>query len=451
MTRNTLDEQIDLEREIVSACTLDTRHLDECLEAGLQPQHFASPSCGTVFSVCVRIYMAGLKVDPVTVLSTATREEKNQCGGRDGIMHVCSFDYGFEYQHLREKAKRVAEMYRFQRAAETVREYLKDPKKIPSAAEFSNVLQLAAIECVDNSDSQIMTMRQAAEIAEEKIRAVAEGELEYLMPTGFSTLDRFLGGFRAGQVYGLAGHAKGGKTTLGLQIADRIARSGTGAIVISLEMDETELAFKQLGWAEHRFADRISSGVLDAEALRMWRRSKDQVFEFSDNLHLVTNSDGKVRTIEAIVTRASRARSVRFALVDYLTLIQLPPGRDSHAVKLASVTARLKRLAAKTGTAILVLSQYNRNAFDRFEKGKNFSPIVSDIYGSSGLEKDSSALMLLDTPWSMTGDDPGDEAGVHVATNRNGPTGRCDLRRTRIGSFEDYAAALTAGMVNGRH
>lgn len=448
----------DLEAELGSQCALATRDFEICLNAGLRAEHFTT-AFGAIYSVVHRMYIAGHGIDPTSVLAAMTREERERVGGRDQLVKLCSEGVYAYASELSGKARRIVELSRLRSAWQGVQETFLDHSKLLRAPSVSNALQVIASDLMAEDESEIIPAAKTIETAEQKIERVSTGEQGYLIPTGFRSIDFFLGGFRKGELYGLAGHMKSGKTMLGLQIADQIARRGTGVLVVSLEMSDQELAYRMAGWHDSRFADRVSAGVLDSEALRLWRGAKPYAFPGADHMHFATKTQGRWKTIEAIVTRAARTLGVEFVLIDYLSLIQLPASRDQHAIRMAQMTASLKQLAARTETAILVLSQYNRDAFERYGKhgDGDITPRISDIYGSSGLEKDAYSILLLDTPWSVTRQPPGETAMIHVPLNRAGGTGYRELDRSRVGAFYDPGQGPSAHDVsggthtNGRH
>ena len=81
------------------------------------------------------------------------------------------------------------------------------------------------------------------------------------IPTGFTALDRLLDGGLYPGLYIVGAISSLGKTTFALQIADSIAKSGHGVLIVSLEMSRFELMAKSIS-RESFVLDREENGTI---------------------------------------------------------------------------------------------------------------------------------------------------------------------------------------------
>ena len=88
--------------------------------------------------------------------------------------------------------------------------------------------------------------------------AIDGGKKRPFVPTGYNVLDNALGGGMVPEgLYILAARPGCGKTTLGLQIADKVAATGVPTLFVSLEMSDIQLTARRLAVESKIPATRI--------------------------------------------------------------------------------------------------------------------------------------------------------------------------------------------------
>ena len=126
-------------------------------------------------------------------------------------------------------------------------------------------------------------------------------------------------------------------------------------------------------------------------------------------------------------------------VIDYLQLMHAPSDRgiQSREQEIATISRSLKALSKELQVPVLALSQLNRSV----EKRKGEPPMLSDLRESGAIEQDADVVMFLhrddgdekDGPPVQTGDTQ--EVQLHVAKQRQGPTGRVDLVFFKTNTF----------------
>jgi replicative DNA helicase len=245
------------------------------------------------------------------------------------------------------------------------------------------------------------------------------------IPSGFASLDKFLGGgLRRRDLIVLGGDIGAGKSALALGLALRVSQQGIGVAYLSGEMDEERLMERALaiegrvavdelrGGAVAKFSDQMRAGI-GAAAVRL------------RGLPL-TMLPLAAADFESMDERLDTVRQLGVVVLDYLQLVPTPAGitRASQDEDLALVLRRLKALALERQVALVVVAQLPRFAPDR----PNPRPTLDD-FGHLGAIKQHADVVLALYREEMYRPGGGVEGATEllIAKNRNGPTGFVDL------------------------
>lgn len=243
--------------------------------------------------------------------------------------------------------------------------------------------------------------------------------------TGFRDIDNVLGGgLLASGMYVLAARPGMGKTTLALNIADRVAKNTGPVLFVSLEMDLEQLEAKRLSKECGVPSNRLLMHRLnDYESQRM--------AEAAMELHqLPTYIDRKDRaTVADILTKARKVKNLTMVIIDYLGIIT-PEDRGKSASRYEYVTeisGSIKAMARRLKVPVLVLAQLNRAS----ESRSDHRPQLSDLRDTGAIEQDADGVLFIHREGYYDGGELNRYAPepmtIIVAKNRHGPTGKCDL------------------------
>ncbi len=240
------------------------------------------------------------------------------------------------------------------------------------------------------------------------------------MPTGLTDLDALFGnGMEPGSLVIVGGRPSSGKTTLALNIAERVAGEGRATLVFSMEMSEEELTLKLAA----------SAGRLDHERIRTGALADDEYPRLTNTLERVAQLPIYIdpRSALSIDQLRTRARSVArkkhglgIILVDYLQLMAVDDRSENRATALGDITRGLKALAKELRVPVVCLSQLNRKLEERLDK----RPILSDLRESGAIEQDADAIVFVhrEEMYNPNTVDKG-IAELILAKNRTGRTG----------------------------
>lgn len=237
-----------------------------------------------------------------------------------------------------------------------------------------------------------------------------------VIPTGYPALDQILaGGFRKGNLIVIGARPGTGKTTLGLNIAERLIFNTTiqePVLFYSLEMPLNEITDRFMASVANVDHSRIITLKLSeddhANVITGFDKLKDRNVIFVDD-----RSDLKPTEIKARASRFKQQRGLSLIVVDYLQYIQIP-GYKSKVEELTKISNELKALAKVLNVPVIALAQLNRNSENRGDK----TPGPADLRGSGSIEQDADIAMFI-----YRKDPHEQQTEILISKNRHGQTG----------------------------
>jgi replicative DNA helicase len=263
------------------------------------------------------------------------------------------------------------------------------------------------------------------------------------VPTGFVDVDRLTAGLQPGDLIVVAGRPSMGKTAFALNIGEHVAIDhGMPVAVFSMEMGAQQLALRMLS----------SVGRINQQRLRTGRLENDDWPKLSETIRRMQDAPLYIDETPALNSLELRARARRLArtcgklgliVVDYLQLMSAASGStENRATEISEISRSLKALAKELQVPVVALSQLNRTVEARTDK----RPVMSDLRESGAIEQDADVIFALYREEFYNPDTT--EKGVAevlILKQRNGPTGRINLRfageNTRFDNLAQGAAA----------
>lgn len=219
-------------------------------------------------------------------------------------------------------------------------------------------------------------------------REAAKGGLTGIT-SGFKAFDERFNGLQKTDLIILAARPSQGKTTLALNIAQKVAETKP-TIIFSMEMSGVQLTEKIWASAGCRLSS-IKKGMFDnpeenSAMMRGAARAKELKLVIDDRPALTPQQ------VRAKCLRLKRKYGeLGVVMIDYLQLMRVnkSQGRTEDTTQISNA---LKALAKELDCPVLVLSQLNRSVESR--SGKKI-PQMSDLRDSGAIEQDADIIMFV--------------------------------------------------------
>lgn len=238
-------------------------------------------------------------------------------------------------------------------------------------------------------------------------------------PTPWPSLNGIINGLRPGALYIIGARPGVGKSVAALQLATKLAEYGSVAY-ISLEMSVNDLHKRAMSNFASVPMERIEAHELTEND---WIRIADVADNLNDlPLFVLDRSSVTIGEIKRYITATHRRKPLAGVVVDYLQLMQQPPGdkRPRHEF-VGDMSRQLKILAMDLGVPVVALAQLNRGSTTREDK----RPQLGDLRESGGQEQDADVVALMHREFD---EGKAHEIQIGIAKNRRGRTGAVTLQ-----------------------
>ena len=254
------------------------------------------------------------------------------------------------------------------------------------------------------------------------------------VPSGFTYLDRLLGGFQKSDLIILAARPAVGKTSLALNFALNAARKYRKVVAyFSLEMSSEQLVQRLLSTETGIDQQRLRKGEIED---RDWDMIMAAAGELSTTMLYI--DDTPAMSALELRTKARRLQAehgLDLIVVDYLQLMRGDTRSENRVQEISYISRALKGLARELEAPVIALSQLSR----AIEARTDHKPMLSDLRESGAIEQDSDIVMFIyREDMVKENSDRKNIADVIVAKHRNGPTDTIPLYfRKELTKFEN--------------
>ncbi|MBI5651455.1 MAG: replicative DNA helicase [Chloroflexi bacterium] len=272
------------------------------------------------------------------------------------------------------------------------------------------------------------------------------------VPSGFSDLDKLLGGFQPSDLIIIAGRPGSGKTSFALSLMQNAAKDYHKRVALfSLEMSAEQLVQRLVS----------SMAVIDSQSLRLGRITDDDypklvqaTGELSET-NIFIDDSAALTPIE-IRAKARRLQSefgIDMLIIDYLQLMTVRGNIQNRVQEVSQISRQLKELARELNVPVIALSQLSRAV----ESRDDHRPQLADLRESGSIEQDADVVVFIYREktyyptlekWQAKHPNkpyPENIAEIIVAKHRHGPTKDLQLL------FIDEQAKFGNLLIDSRH
>ena len=345
---------VDAERAVLGSILLKP---DVCDDVALvvRPEDFSDESHQLLYRHLLELHDSGKRIDATIVLERLrTQGDLERIGGAaslaDVVEAVPHAAHATHYAHIvRDKSMLRALIDAGTDILREAYDSADEPRQLLSRAEeriFSILERRTSAEAkpIQSVLEEVMVRMDARMRHEHAIGGVE---------TGFTELDRLLGGLHDSELLILAARPSMGKTAFAMNIAEHVSIGLQQPVLfVSLEMASMELADRLLCSAAQVNGQRLRNGTISQEDRR---RLVQKSSEIGSSPLFIDDTPGRTLTeIAAVARRLKRKQGLKLIVIDYLQLIEPDNPRDPRQEQVARIARRLKTMARTACSTALV-------------------------------------------------------------------------------------------------
>ena len=395
-----MPQNIEAEQSLIGSVLFDNKVLED-LPTNFATRHFFDPLHATIFDACIFLIDNGRLADPLTLKSYLKQDdlqrdmdiEKYLSELREGVVSLSKAKfYAEEIRncHIRRSLIRIGD--------ELINKSVNPTLDVTPDQEISNTEeQLYNLAEKDQINSGPLDFKSVLASATNQINEAynRKGKLSGI-DTGFSGLNRQLGGLNKSDLLVLAGRPAMGKTALATNIGFNAAKSSKlekneSILIFSLEMSAEQLAQRILAEQSTIDSHKLRSGDLNETEFSKLVSTQNDILNlpfFIDDTPAIS-----VGQIASRARRLKRTHGLSVIIIDYIQLIQGSKASEAQGrvQEVSNITRGLKSLAKELNVPILALSQLSRAVEQREDK----RPILADLRESGSIEQDADVVMFV--------------------------------------------------------
>lgn len=408
----------EAEVSVLGAVLIDRDALVEVVQM-VRPNYFYEEKHRLIFDAILGLYEDRESVDVVTVSEALKKKRKlKKAGGRSYLTELVNQTP--TSAHIKSYAQIIKDSYTkrelISMASRMVEEAFEDSAKAGEILETAEKKVFALSQ--QHLTRNFIALKEALAESFDRLDELHKKDTGIRgVPTGFPDLDDKLAGMQQSNLLILAARPGIGKTTLALNIAQKVTvEQNIPTGFFSLEMSKEELVDRLL----------VSQADIDAWRLKTGNLRDDDFTKLSDAMGVLAEAplfidDTPGISLSEIRTKARRLQAeqgVKLIIMDYLQLIH-GSNRENRVQEVSEISQGLKNLARELRLPVLSLSQLSRAVEHRGSK----RPQLADLRESGAIEQDADVVMFL----YREDDEDLQNVKLSIAKHRNGPLGLINL------------------------
>jgi len=435
-------QNVDAEQSVLGSLLIDREAIIK-IAPFLRPEDFYREVHGQIYGAVLDLHERREPADLVTLSDELERRGKLEAVGGAAYLTslINSVPTSIHVEHYAHIVERTAVLRRLIEAAGKIAALAYE-----EAEEVDVVVDRA--EQILFEISQKRTTRGLTPI--NRILTDYYDRIEYLhqhrdemvgLPTGFTQLDKLLGGLQRSDLVIVAGRPGMGKSSLGMTMAHHAAMKHNAVVALfSLEMSGEQVVQRLIAGDTGISSQRLRIGdIRDIE----WDKFVKAGGALAEAAIFVDDSSTpSPMEIRTKCRRLAAEYGLDLVIVDYLQLMWSGTRSENRVQEISYISRALKGLARELNVPVVAMSQLSRAVEARQDK----RPILSDLRESGSIEQDADVVLFIYR--SETDEDPQKKniAEILVAKHRNGPTGQVSLlfmpEETRFVDLDVFPADL---------
>ena len=422
-----LPYSLDAEQAVLGAILKDPECLPTVSDM-LKIDHFYLPQHKAIYTAILNTDSMGGRIDPLVILEELKKENVyDDIGGKTYLMKIA--DAVPSTKNVESYVKIIIDKYYLRTLMITAREILEKTndgtespdhllnlaeQKIYDIRRGKNVSGPAKVSDIIMSDVFDRLKKLGSANPQEKEQYIG-------IPTGFSYLDKVLGGgFHRSDFIVVGARPAMGKTSFALNVARNIAMKGRKVLFFSLEMSKEQLAQRIISTEARIISNKLRTGdISDSDWEKLGLALQNLV-----NCELYFDDQANINVNE-MKARALRMKNVDCIVIDYLQLMSGTKRTENRVNEVSEITRGLKMMAKDLNIPVVTCSQLSRGVA---KNSNDHRPQMTDLRESGTIEQDADiVLMLHREDYFKNNEEDSDTESANIAEvivgkNRHGST-----------------------------
>lgn len=423
-----LPHSIDAEQAVLGALLKDPSCLPLVSDM-LRIEHLYLPQHKAIYTAILNIDTIGGRIDPLVVLEELKKEGVyDDIGGKTYLMKIA--DAVPSTKNVESYIKIIIDKFYLRTLMVTARDILEATNNESDSPD--SILDLAEQKIYNIRSGRAVTgPARVSDIVMsdvfERLKKLGSDDIkvkeQYMgIPTGFSYLDKILGGgFHRSDFIVVGARPAMGKTSFALNVARNIAKNKK-VLFFSLEMSKEQLAQRIISTEARIISEKLRTGeITDADWEKLGLALQNLVdceLYFDDTANINVNE---------MKARALRMKDVDCIVIDYLQLMSGTKRTENRVAEVSEITRSLKMMAKDLNIPVVTCSQLSRGVAKN--ANGDHRPQMTDLRESGTIEQDADIVLMLhrEDYYNNNPDEEKDPNSVNIAEiivgkNRHGST-----------------------------
>lgn len=411
---------LEAEQSVLGAIMLDARCLNDIVSV-VKTDDFYMTQNRDIYETIYYMFSRGMAIDPVTVLDAMKErgvyDENSTYNYVMQLMEITptAANAGRYAQIVASKALLRRLLTASTDISETVYEEVGSAEEILESAEK----KIYAVRRDKNSNELVPIGTVMLDVFARLNELSKNDSAIPGIETGFTDLDRKMGGLNKSDLIIVGARPGMGKTSIALNIALAAAKKSKKTVAFfSLEMSKVQLGMRLLAYEALVDNTKLNTGRLDQDE---WTSISIAGSTLSQtDIRLNDNAGITVTEMSAILRRVD---NLGLVIIDYLQLMQSAgtssKTSDNRVTVVSEISRAMKIMAKELDVPVICLCQLSRSVEGRQDK----RPILSDLRESGSIEQDADEVIFIyrDDYYNEESEEPG-VAELILAKNRHGET-----------------------------
>ena len=387
MLQRQMPNSIELERNVLGTIIRRNEYYGSVEDILSEDAFYAVPN-KLIYKCVKHIIHDGKIADINSIIATAKEGKETYMLSEFDIIECAAYNspntFLQDVDTIVDYGKRREAWKTFMMAANNVLTLTEDANDIMNTAKE----KIDELSNISNINDGIVDAKAGIEKIKKQVEENLQGVNNATIKTGFMFTDE-KGGLRLGSILVIGAFTSYGKSSIAMNMAINVARSGVPVVYYSMEMGTIELWSRVLSKTAGVSANKMMNFPLKIEE----RESVNIACEKFSNLPLyideksTTKFSKMMRSVRTLVKK----RGVKMFFVDYLQIFVQNGVKEKEESALSSMVRECKNMCRELGIVGVILSQLRRN-------GEEKHPSIEMLRGSGQIEESADSVMLIDRP-----------------------------------------------------